>query len=251
MERAEYDVMARLEDRYWWYRALRRLVGDALRPLGRLTPLRILDAGCGTGGVMRTMARAMPASVLIGLDRSPTALRNAAQRHTGPLVHGSVMQLPFKDAAFDVVLSLDVLCSRDVDEAAALRETHRVLRPGGWLIFNLPAFESLRGAHDEAVHIRKRYRSRELHHLLRTHGFQPTLLMHWNAILFPVVFIVRRLLRPRNRPGAPPPRSDVRPLPDGCNWVLERFLALDTALCRTLHLPFGTSLFGTACKMTA
>jgi len=250
MELAEYDTMAQLEECDWWYRTLRRMVCKALEPLDHHAPSsRILDAGCGTGGGLRALAHAMPSRAWIGLDGSPAALRHAARRQTAPLVQGSVMRLPFKENTFDAVLSLDVLCSDGVEESAALREVHRVLRPGGWLILNLPAFESLRGAHDEAVHIRKRYRSRELRHLLSTHGFQIIRLIHWNALLFPVVFLIRRLLRPRGVPGDTPSRSDLRPLPASVNGGLERLLALDTLLCRILRIPFGTSLFSTACKV--
>ena len=58
MNPAEYEAMYRLEDRLWWYTGMRRITAAALG--GRLTGgagrLRILDAGCGTGGNLAWLA---------------------------------------------------------------------------------------------------------------------------------------------------------------------------------------------------
>lgn len=250
MEPAEYDVMAQLEDSYWWYRGLRGMVCRTLRSLNVSGgPLTVLDAGCGTGGGMAAISRVVPSGMVVGVDLSSNALGHAARRrHHGSIVQGSVTQLPFRTGTFDVVLSLDVLCCREVEETTALREAHRVLRPGGWLIVNVPAFKSLRGAHDEAVHIRHRYRQRELQQLLTRQGFRVQRLTYWNALFFPLIFLFRHLRRPSSTRCAVAPRSDLQPLPRGLNWLLERLLAVETRVCRILRFPFGTSVFATACK---
>ena len=54
MERVEYERMHEVEDRMWWYRGLRTLVAELLtRALSRAAAAGpVLDAGCGTGGML-------------------------------------------------------------------------------------------------------------------------------------------------------------------------------------------------------
>ncbi|HEX8679696.1 MAG TPA: class I SAM-dependent methyltransferase, partial [Chthoniobacterales bacterium] len=147
MSSVEIETMRSVEDDLWWYQALRTHV------LGSIQPPRpafdLLDAGCGTGGMLARVHERFPRAALSGLDFSARAIELTRLRETGAtLVEGSVDALPFADASFDVVLSLDVIIVGGVNERRALAEMHRVLRRGGILILNLPAFDFLRGSHD-------------------------------------------------------------------------------------------------------
>ena len=77
MELAEYDLMDAVEDRMWWYRAMHARVIDAVRrrpgPAGRA----LLDAGCGTGGLLRRLAAAAIGHRLVGVDFSAAAAARA------------------------------------------------------------------------------------------------------------------------------------------------------------------------------
>jgi len=247
MEAHVYEAMARLEGWYWWYAGLRRLVCRMLRShLDRSQSFTILDAGCGTGGGMTALHHAFPASLVLGVDLSPNALHYAAGDHAGRIVRGSVNALPYRDRAFDVVVSTDVLYIRGVDDALASREAYRVLRPGGLLAVNVPAFEWLAGEHDAAVQTRHRYTRSEVLALLTEAGFTVKRVMYWNAVLFPVAWVVRRLLRPNARVAHP--RSDLRPLPWMINRCLVQILAFDTWLCSKIGVAFGTSAFALMAK---
>lgn len=245
MEPIEYETMARLENSYWWYLGLQHVVGTVLRSeLGGERPRKILDAGCGTGGGMALLARAFPESLVVGTDVALPAIYHSAGRKAGPIVYGSVNCLPFKTGAFDVVLLIDVLNVAGVDDGMALREAWRLLRPGGLLAANVPAFEWLRGAHDAAVCTIRRYQRKELEWLLLQRGFKVKKLIYWNALLLPVVFAVRRFSLRRGRV----PRSDLTPLPRSLNAFLTRVAMLDTWICTRVSMPFGTSVFGVAAK---
>ena len=194
MEPAEYDVMASVEDRHWWYSGMRALSAAWLDAsfAGR-TDLRILDAGCGTGGNADFLRRYGSS---VGLDLSRQALQLGYRRLPGWILGGSVMELPFKADVFDLVTSFDVLYHRAVlDERAALRETRRVLKPGGKLLIRLPAYQWLFARHDRAVHTRHRYTAAEVRKLIGEAGFEVEHISYVNSLLFPLVLGQRMLER--------------------------------------------------------
>jgi len=245
MSSVEIETMRSVEDDLWWYRALRAHV------LGTIDPtqpaFRLLDAGCGSGGMLARIRERFPAASLTGLDFSERALELTQQRKIGArLVQGSAGQLPFGDAEFDVVLSLDVIIVRGVDERAAVAEMHRVLRPGGKLIVNVPAFHFLRGSHDIAVSIARRYNRPELRQLLRGAGFTIESLSYWNMSLLPVVAVVRGASRARTIQSDV--RSDLAPMWRPLNALLGSLAQFELAVSRHVPLPFGTSLFAVARK---
>jgi SAM-dependent methyltransferase len=171
----------------------------------------------------------------------------AAGRNSGArLLRGSVHELPFPENSFDFVLSLDVWSHTGVDDALAVHETHRVLRPGGRLFLNLAAFEFLKGAHDCAVDVDRRYTRAQVRALLRGADFDIETLTYWNAAFTPPVALVRWLSRFRGQ--REPARSDFRPLPPFLNAAFKRLAALELTASRHLSLPFGTSLFAIAQK---
>ncbi|GAC1337397.1 MAG: class I SAM-dependent methyltransferase [Myxococcales bacterium] len=91
---------------------------------------RALDVGCGTG---RNLALFGAGVRPVGLDPEMDALRAARRKAPFvPLVRGSVEALPFRDGAFDTVVSGLVFCSVR-QPLQGLAETKRVLRPDGEL----------------------------------------------------------------------------------------------------------------------
>jgi SAM-dependent methyltransferase len=244
MERSEYETMAAVEDRHWWYSGMRAISAALLDSVyaGR-RDLRILDAGCGTGGNAALLRRY---GQVVGLDLAPEALALGSARLPGGLVRGSVLDLPFADASFDLVTSFDVLYHRAVpDETPALREVARVLRPGGRLLIRLPAYEFLRGKHDRAVHTRRRYTAAEVRALLDAHGFMVERCSYINALLFPLP-AAQRLLE-RALPALERPESDLALPPPPVNEALRWPLAAEAAwLARGGHFPFGLSVIALA-----
>src|SRR5262245_8973175 len=109
----EYARMHALEDWYWWFVARRTAAGCFLRQYAPPRsagggPLRILDAGCGTGGML-DLYRTWPDAQATGLDLSPAALNFSRGRGHAHLVAADLTALPFRDATFDVVTALDVI----------------------------------------------------------------------------------------------------------------------------------------------
>ncbi len=247
MKPGEHDIMRAVEDHYWWYRALRGHVANSIKPGS--PKFSLLDAGCGTGGMLATLREKFPEAKLAGIDASEDGVRHTVERSLeAQVLNASVHELPFPSSSFDFVLSLDVWSHANVDDGLAAHETHRVLRPDGQLILNLAAFEFLKGAHDYAVEVDRRYTRPQVRTLLEGGGFQIERLTYWNAMMMPPIALVRWLSRMHAARAPNDASSDFRPLPAFVNMMLKRVAALELSASRHLSLPFGTSVFAIARK---
>jgi SAM-dependent methyltransferase len=239
MNLEEYEVMYRVEDTHWWYlgmeRITRRLVERALPPDRNTRPLKILDAGCGTGAVMKYLARY---GEVTGFDFSAEALKFSRRRGHVRLAQASVTELPFADDQFDLVVSFDVLCEIGVDDIQSLREFARVLKPGGAVLLRLPAYSWMQGRHDVAVHLAHRYTRGEVETKLRAGGLTPLHTSYANTFLFPVAAAKRwgeRFLP--SQAG-----SDLTLNPGPANGVLRAILSAEAPLIASRGLPFGLTV---------
>ncbi len=152
MDPAEYALMDTAEDRMWWYRALHARLCNALAP----SRGRVLDAGCGTGGFLAFLRTHRPDLTRFGVEWDAAAAARTRDKSGAITVRASVNTLPFATNSFDAVISADVLCHAAVNPPAALAELKRVLRPGGRLVLNMPAYQWLLSAHDRRVHNARR-----------------------------------------------------------------------------------------------
>jgi ubiquinone/menaquinone biosynthesis C-methylase UbiE len=100
----------------------------------------VLEVGCGTGLILQQVAQF--ASSATGMDLSPGMLERARERGLD-VVEGSATELPFDDASFDVAYSFKVLAHVPAFEQA-LAEMARVVRPGGYIVFDAYNRQSLR-----------------------------------------------------------------------------------------------------------
>ncbi len=237
MEPHEYALMDAVEGRMWWYRALRARLGDALAGVHG----HVLDAGCGTGGLLTALRRTHPALDLVGLEWSDAAARRAAEKSAAAIVRGSVNAMPFATASFDAVVSADVLCHAAVDPAAALAEMRRVLRPGGRLVVNMPAYGWMLSAHDRKVHNVRRWTAPSTRAALRRAGFGDVRARYWNGLLLPLMIVERKLLA-RGADAA----SDVAAFSPWLDATLHAITAIERRL--PIPLPAGGSVLATAIR---
>jgi SAM-dependent methyltransferase len=246
----EYETMRQVEDAHWWYRCLRgQVLGDVIAWRGKEPSLTLLDAGCGTGGMLDTLREQAPAEWrLQGVDRSPLAVEFCHGRGLERVVEGDVQALPQADGSCDVVLSLDVIVCGAVNDAVAVAEGVRVLRPGGLMVVNCAAYDFLRGRHDDAVDAVRRYDPARLRRLLEDAGLQILTLHAWNIWVFPWLAIWR--FASRHRPAAPGQlvRSDLFRLPGWLERLLTGVARLDFWLARRLNCRWGTSMYALAIK---
>jgi len=242
MQPDEYRKMAEVEEGMWYYRALHSHVCRSLARYLRAPTVRLLDAGCGTGGLLRALHTAQPTWQLTGLDFSPIACERARARTAGEVVQGSIAAVPFATDQFDAVTSCDVVC-QVTDPAQALREFHRCLKPGGTLVITMPAYQWLYSYHDREVGNLRRYSRRELNALLVGAGFGVVHSTYWNALPFPLAVLRRKIFPPAAA------RSDVSAFPPWLEACFNGLMALERGwFALGGRFPFGTSVLTVARK---
>ncbi|MBV8718812.1 MAG: class I SAM-dependent methyltransferase [Chloroflexi bacterium] len=246
MEREQYAIMARREERHWWYTGMRRVAMAVLdAQLGDRRDLKLLDAGCGTGGTTVSLERF---GRVVGVDLVWEALQPARRRGLQRLARGSVQQLPFAAGTFDVVASFEVIYHLGVaDDLCALKEFRRVLKHDGMLLLRVPGHDWLRGEHDRLVHTRHRYSPDEVSGKLEAAGFAVEQLTWANALLFPPAVAKRLAERFHHASESDDAEPDLWQPPGPINAVLESAIAIESlAIPRRVPLPFGLSVLAVA-----
>ena len=246
MEPAEYETMYQCEDAYWWYVGLRDLILSQIARFSRgRRNLSILDAGCGTGKLLEVLN----AFRAYGVEFSSAALPFLRRRGLNSIVQASVCKIPFPDNRFDVVISMDVIYDVEAPgDQIALQEMSRVLKPGGMLLLNVPAYEFLRSRHDAAIHTKQRYTRARLREMVRQAKLRVKMITYRNTFLFPFAASVRLAQRLCRQPTTVR-QSDLRPLPGLLNRALTQLLFVENRLLHCgLRFPFGLSIYGWATK---
>jgi ubiquinone/menaquinone biosynthesis C-methylase UbiE len=114
------------------FQAAHEAVLTRIRRLG-IQPQRVLDIGCGTGQLLRSVATMFPTATLIGLDPSFGMLRAAGPPGPVALVRAQAERLPFAEGSVDLVVAT-ASYRHWCDPRSAIREISRILGPGGWFV---------------------------------------------------------------------------------------------------------------------
>ena len=238
MEERIYDLMRQKEEGHWWFRGRRAVIDALLARTGLTGPVRVLDAGCGTGGNFATYARF---GEVEGVDPSPAAVDYCHRRGLSGVVQGDAERLPFEDGRFGLVTATDVL-EHVRDDRTALTEMRRVASSDGVLLITVPAYRWLWSPEDERLGHHRRYTYRRLRERLTNAGWNPWFPSYFNTILMPPVAIAKRLVR------SPAAGNDLDRTPDWLNGALAHPMHLEAALIRRgARLPAGVSL-GVVCR---
>jgi len=159
-------------------------VWDTIRSTLDVAGLQVLDLATGTGGTAARLSAVGAHVIAVDLSLRSLALAvKAAEAHKTLLapVCADVQQLPFRDAVFDLVLSLGVM-HYFPDPTPYLRELNRVVRLNGWVLVEVPQKYSLFTLHKRRLMAQGRwiygdweteYSVEGLHHLLQMHGLNP------------------------------------------------------------------------------
>lgn len=242
MQPSEYKNIFLNEETHFYYRSTHDTVLRLIeKNLPSKKPLKILDAGCGTGFFMSKLKKF---GVVFGVDINPEAVKFAKKRGVKNITLSSVEKLPFKDNFFDILVSVDVLYHQEVgSDVKALEEFCRVLKPGGIVVLKVPAFNWLRGHHDIVVKTRRRYTKNELAQKLKKAGLEIKRLSYGNMAIFPVA-LLKRVTDGLKKNHS----SDIDTVSPLINKTLMKIMKVENKILTSTGLPFGLSVFAVAQK---
>lgn len=245
---AEYaHRYAALATQHWWWLARRKVVVSHVRRLARTARIEhILDVGCGDGSLLSALAEFGDAR---GVEPDADVIP-----HDSPF-RDRIRVAPFNaeyedDRTYDLVLMLDVL-EHIEDDAGAARRLYDLLRPDGYAIVTVPAFQSLWSMHDVVNRHFRRYVKATLGRVLREAGFEVEVLRYmfgWTA----GALLLRRVLSPARdlHEGANGYRVSVPARP--VNAVLHGLCRMEEGLVgATVGLPVGSSLLAVLRRVDA
>lgn len=249
---AGFDVSREVEDASFWCRSRNRLIGSLVERYVATRPARMLELGCGIGGVLIELVTHANLS-LTGSEIYLHGLRYARAR----LPQVDFIQLDATtmafSAQFEAIGAFDVLEHIDADETAMAR-VHEALTPGGVFLVTVPQYPSMWSRLDELVHHKRRYTRAELTGKLAGAGFEVAYVGSFVCALFPLMRLSRLLPR---RGGASQAdeadqfQAEVK-FPPLLNAVFDRVMRIDEAAVKAgLSLPFGGTLVAVARKARA
>ncbi|MFL5730812.1 MAG: class I SAM-dependent methyltransferase [Cytophagaceae bacterium] len=238
----EYEKIYLGEKKLWWYRILHKMVLKALARYFNDKEIHIVDAGCGTGGLIDSLREHSYLHVK-GFDISAHALAFCRQRKLD-VFEGDLKKIAdyFPAGSADALISNDNLYFlSEQEQASFLKNTWHILKPGGILILNLPVLKAFRGTHDISVGIGNRFNSRSLDRIYDKNSYELIQKTFWPFLISPVIFIVRffqrikLLFSPSAGSG-----SDVKVPAAPINELLYGITLMENSLMK--YKPWGSSL---------
>lgn len=239
--------MFEVEDQMWWYRTLHDKVIEEIKSYSiDYKNLRVLDAGCGTGGLL-TKLKAEGIENVQGFDFNEDAVAFSQSRGLA-VTKADITAFgdSFPEGYFDIVVSDDVLYQFDDEEISnSLSCICKVLKPGGIFITNNNAFSIFSGIHDIAVGSKRRFVRADFDRFfVKINGFTIVKSTYWSLFLSPLILSVRLLQKLQLKLGLvkiEEVKSDVAMPSATVNSLLYSICKIEGKLLR--KSPFGSSLF--------
>jgi SAM-dependent methyltransferase len=243
MHPEEFYTIAELEKVHWWYRCLHDLVLSHIESRFKSKEVKIIDAGCGTGGLLSYLAEQGYDKVR-GFDGSQIAVDICKKRNLD-VFKGDLKAFSsyFSSSSADVIICNDALYFfNPADQRTIIRSMISVLKPCGLLLINLPALIAFKGIHDIRVAIPHRVNKAEVRGLLKDIHVHISL-MYWPFLLSPLIWLARFFQRIKMRSNVNfEVRSDVRRPNAFLNSMLYIITKTENRILKS-NKPFGSSLF--------
>jgi SAM-dependent methyltransferase len=152
----------------------------------------VLEVGCSSGFLLREISRHLKNALVIGSDIVYQPLEQLAVCFPElPLFRFDLVKCPFPDACIDAVIMLNVLEHIDND-LLAMQQVHRILKPGGVVIIEVPAGPHLYDSYDKSLKHYRRYTLAGLRRLAQQADLRVVKQSHLGFLLYPGFYLVKR-----------------------------------------------------------
>lgn len=245
--RLEYQRMYETERKLWWYQILHGKVLAQIRAhfKAQAADLKLLDAACGTGGLM-SFLKENGYTNLRGFDYSRHAIDFSRERGLdvsfGDLRHVDAFQ---PEETFDIITCNDALYFLTDDEiVGALTAFKSRLNRAGLILINIHAFEAFSGTHDLAVGSSRRFKLDQFETFCKAAGLRISYSTYWPFALSLPILVVRQWQNYRIRKqkiNVEELDSDVEYPGDAVNSILKTITKAESSIFK--KAPFGSSLF--------
>lgn len=226
------------EKTHWWHTSKRALIKQFI--LGK--HLTVLIVGIGGGLLCHELKR--KGYKVIGVDISLLSCKYAFKYWKTPVIKCELENtLPFKESSFDLIIIADVLEHLNNDQKI-LHEIHRCLKPYGTVIITVPAYNHLWSLWDDRLAHKRRYCLAELKEKMIKANISLEKLTYYNMMLYPPVYIYRKLLMPFISKKYSQNKSDFAVSSNLLtSMCFSIYCTLERNILRLVNLPFGLSIF--------
>ncbi len=233
MKKNLYLLHEELVDIHWWFRGRQKII---LRLINKVLPeqkgIKILDTGCGTGEFFPLLKEY---GKVQGIDTAEEAVESC-QKRDYQTAFGSILNIPFPENTFNLVLALDVI-EHIEDDFLAVQELNRVTKPNGLIFITVPAYQFLWSGHDEVNEHKRRYTATRLKKLGESNRLKLIKLSYFNTFLaIPIILI--RLFKKILKRG----RADLEKTNYILNSILKMIFSAESFLLKKINFPFGISI---------
>lgn len=220
-----------------------RSYNKKIRQFSFSTNAQILDAGCGTGGMLAYL-KGNGYNNLKGFDLSSDAVEYSNEYTDLNVQLLDILEADkvYEKNKFDIIISNDILCLlSEPQDKIALITLVSLLKPGGILLMNLPAGNIFKGTHDVTLNVLRRYSKSQIIKLVGKSA-KIKECIYWPYLLSPLIFLVRfsqRIKMLFNKTGNF--LSDVKLPPAFLNRIFYNTTRWENKSIQ--NKPWGSSIF--------
>jgi SAM-dependent methyltransferase len=235
MEKSMYGYFSANERKHWWHIGKYAVVTQLLKKYTVGFPM-LLEIGASFGTFARDCSKF---AECYALDNHFDSIKIGNFK---PSICGDAQKLPFKNESFDLVVALDVL-EHVEDDQACLKEGMRVLRPGGKILFMVPAYPVLWSDLDEISYHYRRYTPGMLKKLFFSiPDIEIVKFSHFNFFLFFPILLIRVVQRIIKKIHKGISTESMSIPPKFVNYILTKMFLFEGKLVNVVDLPLGVSL---------